>query len=239
MESKIKEMKRKIFVWTIVTLITLLCIVQTTSAGTISGYILEPYHNDSIEYACVCGNDTCDETNSAGYYELTGVTGGPHTIIACIAIYYCNTTTASEGDTNVNITLTIEREKTNESVPILDEHAYEMLMESWGSRFHWTNETNCGEMTSQNMSYNFTLFGMAISEPYVNIMGSLFFLFLFSMPFLMMYLRQENVLIPSISGMILGGMILGFLPAEYHLPAIAFIALSITGVLYIALKERT
>lgn len=232
-------MNRKVnFIGIFVSFILFL-VVSTASAGTISGYILEPYNSNPVEYACVCGNDTCDETNSAGYYELTGVTGGPHTIIACIAIYYCNTTTASEGDTNKNITLTLEREKTNESVSMLDEEAYEMLMESWGARFHWDNETDCDEMTSQNMSYNFTLFNMAIAEPYVNIMGSLFFFFVFSMPFLMMYLRQENVLIPSINGIILGSMILGFLPAEFHLPAIAFIALSIVGILYIALKERT
>lgn len=223
----------------ILVLLSLLYLVNSISAGSISGYISEPYHNDSIKYACICINDTCTKTDSSGYYILNDITGGPHTIIGCIAQYYCNITTASEGATNANITLTLVREKETDNVSMLNEVAYEMLMESWGAQFHWDNETDCEEMTTQSKTYNFTLFSMAIAEPHIAIMGNLFFLFLFSMPFLMMYLRQENVLIPSISGIMLGSIILGFLPAEYHLPAITFISLSIVGVLYILLKERT
>lgn len=213
--------------------------VQPISAGTISGTITAPYTGDPVQYACVCANDSCDETNAAGQYTIPGVTAGPHTVIACYPSFYCNSTTASEGATNVNLVLDIAREKETENVDMLDEEPYENLMDSWGSRFYWDNDTDCGDMIMENRTYNFTLFSMTIADPYINIMGNLFFFFLFSMPFLMMYLRQENVLIPSIIGLILGGTILNFLPAEFHLGAVSFIALSITGVLYILLKERS
>jgi hypothetical protein len=213
--------------------------VNPVSAGTISGYVTEPQHNEPVQYVCVWANDSWDKTDANGAYTIPDVTGGPHTVIACIASLYCNTTIASEGATNVNITLALERAKTSENITMLDEEPFEMLMDSWGAKFDWDNETSCDDMATHNNTYNFTLFSMAIAEPHINIMGNLFFFFLFSMPFLMMYLRQENVLIPSIIGLILGGTILNFLPAEFHLGAVSFIALSITGVLYILLKERS
>lgn len=232
-------MKTNKIVWVLVLLIVLAGATNSVSAGTISGYVTEPQHNEPVQYVCVWANDSWGKTDANGAYTIPDVTGGPHTVIACIASFYCNTTIASEGATNVNITLGLERAKTSENITMLDEKPFEMLMDSWGAKFDWDNETSCDDMATHNNTYNFTLFSMAIAEPHINIMGNLFFFFLFSMPFLMMYLRQENVLIPSINGLILGSIILGFLPAEFHLPAVAFISLSIVGVMYIALKERS
>jgi hypothetical protein len=61
---------------------------------------------------------------------------------------------------------------------------------------------------------------------------------IFSIPFIMQWLMQGNSIVPAVSGMVLGVLIISLLPAEYYLVAVTFIALSILAVIYSLLKER-
>jgi hypothetical protein len=61
---------------------------------------------------------------------------------------------------------------------------------------------------------------------------------IFSIPFIMQWLMQGNSIVPAVSGMVLGVLIITLLPADYYLVAVTFIALSILAVIYSLLKER-
>ncbi|MDD3098873.1 MAG: PKD domain-containing protein [Bacilli bacterium] len=71
------------------------------------------------------------------------------------------------------------------------------------------------------------IFGLA--EPYTDLIGGMFYLFLFGVPYLIMWIRQKNLTIPSIIGVIFGSWMLVQLPAAYMLPAIGVLALAIAG----------
>ena len=74
-------------------------------------------------------------------------------------------------------------------------------------------------------------------SPYSAKLGNLALLIIFAIPFLMMWIRQQNSLIPAIAGMILGSFIIAWLPEEYHLAAMGFIGLSILAVIFGLVKE--
>lgn len=69
----------------------------------------------------------------------------------------------------------------------------------------------------------------AISAPYEDIIGAFFMLFVFGVIFIMLWLITKNVTVPCIIGIIFGAFILLYLPDGYYGPAIAIMAISITG----------
>lgn len=73
---------------------------------------------------------------------------------------------------------------------------------------------------------------------YRDFIGDLFFVFLFGIIFVMMWIRQESVVIPATIGVMLGGVMIAMLPAEWHRIATAFIMLGVVGVLYTIYKSR-
>jgi len=93
-------------------------------------------------------------------------------------------------------------------------------------------------MWGNSSSFGWVNFTSAVSAPFTNQVGNMFFLFIFAIPFLMQWLRQENMVIPCVIGIMLGGTMLGFMPAGYHLAGVALLALSVTGILYTVYKER-
>jgi len=78
----------------------------------------------------------------------------------------------------------------------------------------------------------------AIEGWYTDGMGAFFYVFVFSIPFVIQYLRQGTMIIPSILGIITAGFLFMYVPAEYELVAIAFIALGVLGVVWGVVKER-
>ena len=125
----------------------------------------------------------------------------------------------------------IVRTKTNETLSTLDDSAYEYMLNAF------TGQTE-GGVINESATPNFLRFAEGITLPFTAIVGNLFFALFFAAFFYMMWLRQENILIPSTIGIITGGLLLGFAPAEFRLAAILFISLSIFGVIYMLLKER-
>ena len=78
----------------------------------------------------------------------------------------------------------------------------------------------------------------AIEGWYTDGMGAFFYVFVFSIPFVIQYLRQGTMIIPSVLGIITAGFLLMYVPAEYELVAVAFIALGVLGVIWGVVKER-
>ena len=79
---------------------------------------------------------------------------------------------------------------------------------------------------------------VSLSAPYTAIVGNIFFVFLWGLPMVILWIRQESLLIPSMYGLIMGGLLLAFLPAGFAATASAMIVLSVMGILYIFYKER-
>jgi len=60
---------------------------------------------------------------------------------------------------------------------------------------------------------------------------------IFAIPFLMAWIMDMNVTLPSVMGIITGGFIFWRLPEQYQLIAIGFIAMSVIAIIYSLLKE--
>lgn len=125
----------------------------------------------------------------------------------------------------------IQRTKTNKTITNIDDTAYYTLLNALSGQVE-------GEPINESTVPNFLKFAESITTPYTNIVGNLFFMIFFSAFFLMIWIRQENLAIPSTIGIITGGYILGFAPPEFRLTAVLFISLSIFGIIYMLLKER-
>jgi len=126
----------------------------------------------------------------------------------------------------------VVRTKTDEYVDTIDDSAYYALLNAL------VGQTFEGPI-NESAEPDFIEFGKSVTIPYTNILGSLFFVIFFGAFFIMMWLRQGNIMIPSTIGIIVGGVLLKYAPAEFRLPAILFISFNIFGIIYTLLKERS
>ena len=75
-------------------------------------------------------------------------------------------------------------------------------------------------------------FIQGLSKPFTDIIGAWFYLALFAVPYFIIWIRQKNVIIPSILGVMFGAWVLVMLPASALPAAIGILTLAITGGLY-------
>ena len=68
--------------------------------------------------------------------------------------------------------------------------------------------------------------------PYFNAFGTWFFLLLFAVPYLIIWVRQKNIIIPSILGVLFAAWILVQFPSAAVLPTIGILVLAISGGIY-------
>jgi len=86
------------------------------------------------------------------------------------------------------------------------------------------------ENFSNNMSWdNFTAM---IVAPYFTLLGNLFYLLILGIPLFMLWIRQENIILPVTIGFIIGLVGWNYLPPEYHAVSVLFLGLSIAGILF-------
>ena len=85
---------------------------------------------------------------------------------------------------------------------------------------------------------NVTTWASALSDPYKDRMGMTFFGIIFILPFIAMWIRGSNTIIPSILGMILGGFIWAYMPEKFVHMAYLFIIISIAGVIYGIFRQK-
>jgi hypothetical protein len=119
------------------------------------------------------------------------------------------------------------RPKASATVQVEPTEAYTAVMQAIGGNASFT-----GSFPS------FLTIIAASLTPYTAVFGNIALVIVFLIPFLMMWLMQRNLTLPGVIGIVLGGIIYTRLPSEYQLVSIAFIALSITAIIYSLLKER-
>lgn len=134
----------------------------------------------------------------------------------------------------VGISTAAYNERPTPSVTIapVDTTGYNSLIDSFGG-----NETPEDEDAAE---INWTGMVEAIASPYVDLMGVMFYLMAFSIPFISMWIAQEKTWVPLGSGILLIGFATmnGWIPAEYQMPILVFVALSIAAVVWVLLRDR-
>lgn len=81
-------------------------------------------------------------------------------------------------------------------------------------------------------------FGKAMANPYTRMIGAIFYLFIFGIPLMMMYIRQDNMTLPTTLLILFGSMIIMMLPPQWQIIAGAILTLGFVGILFKLYKER-
>jgi hypothetical protein len=120
----------------------------------------------------------------------------------------------------------------SETIAPVETAGYNSLIDSFGG-----DESPEDEDAAE---INWTGMVEAIASPYVDLMGVMFYLMAFSIPFISMWIAQEKTWIPLGAGILLVGFatMSGWIPAEYQMPIIIFVALSIAAVIWMLLRDR-
>lgn len=89
---------------------------------------------------------------------------------------------------------------------------------------------------SEDPDYESFLF--ALTMPHTSIIGSLFYVILYGVPFLFIWIGQGSAKIPAVLGCMLAPVMLGAFNADYIGISVLLILLTLFGVIYTLYKER-
>ena len=111
-------------------------------------------------------------------------------------------------------------ETSAQTVPTFSDTSYQMLLDS--------------------IDYppNMEDFGKAMVHPFVQMVGVIFYLFIFGIPLTMMYIRQDNMTLPTTLLLLFGSIIIFMLPPQWQIIAGALMTLGFVGILFKLYKER-
>lgn len=97
-------------------------------------------------------------------------------------------------------------------------------------------DAHFNELITSNFNLsNMTSVGAA---PYTDVFGQIFWGFIFSLIFVMLWIRQEDVTIPSLLGFVIGGSIWTLMPPEWVSFAMSLTVISLFGIAYSLIKGR-
>jgi len=96
-------------------------------------------------------------------------------------------------------------------------------------------DKNFDNLTSSNLTLsNLTAVGAA---PYEDIVGPIFWGFLFAVIFGMLWITMEDVTVPALLGMIIGGSIWSLMPGEWVKIGMSLTIISMASLVYSYLKK--
>ena len=157
--------------------------------------------------------DSVDQTNPYDNYT--------HTFSAGFG-YYAVTVNATNANGTDLYTWGIWEniETTADTIPTFSDTSYQMLLDS--------------------IDYppDMEDFGKAMAHPFVEMVGVIFYLFIFGIPLLMMYIRQDNMTLPTTLLLLFGSIIIFMLPPQWQIIAGALMTLGFVGILFKLYKER-
>jgi len=211
--------------------IMLLSSMLSAAAPAIDSQLNNATNDDStyiaINYSqCVLFTVTANEpiTSWAWYANGADQSRNATNITLCYTRWgYHNLTvnaTNPNGSAEAEYRVWVNRELETGTQAEVNETGFEMLEDSFEGEPSWTDFTD------------------AIAFPYTRMIGSIFFLFLFGLPLLMIYIRQDAINIPATIMFMFGAVILFLLPEQWLLIGEALMALALFGAMYKIYKER-
>ena len=100
------------------------------------------------------------------------------------------------------------------------------------------NETPHTDMLTAVGNDDFEGFFGSVSDIFTNVMGTVFYLALFGIYFVMVWIRQEGVSMPMVLLFSLGTVLLGFVTESFVQGILALVVICATAVFYSLFKER-
>ena len=211
--------------------IILIAPMLSAAAPVIDSQANDATNDDStyiaINYSqCVLFTVTANETITSWAWHANGIDQSRNVanITLCYTRWgYHNLTanaTNANGSAGAEYRVWVHRELETTPQAEVDETGYEMIEASFEGEPSWTDFTD------------------GIAFPYTAMMGNIFFLFLFGLPLLMIYIRQDAINIPATIMFMFGAVILFLLPAQWLLIGEALMALALFGAIYKIYKER-
>lgn len=100
------------------------------------------------------------------------------------------------------------------------------------------NDTGAFDVIENNGTFSLENITTGISISYTSLLGNFFYFFCFGVPILMIWIRTESVVIPTILGMLIGSFTFTFLPPEYEYAAMIFMILAIAGMFTVIFRSK-
>ena len=134
--------------------------------------------------------------------------------------------TVTNGTATVTSTAYPIRAAASVTVAPVDTAAYVALIDAMGGNVTPTNETDA--------TINFTGIVEGGMLPYTNAMGIFAWFILLVIPFTMLWIVQGKAWIPLVLGLMVASaaLMMGYIPADYAMPVMAFIGLSVAAIVY-------
>jgi hypothetical protein len=82
------------------------------------------------------------------------------------------------------------------------------------------------------LDMNVTGLATQIPYPFTTLIGNMFYLIIFAIPFIFVWINTGELTMPTVMFLVLGWMVIGFVPGEFHYIIWVAIAASIGGALY-------
>ena len=198
----------------------------TAYNNSVSGVTLYPHvqHSGSIQF-----NVTVNESvNYTWYKDGTSISNN-----------FDNYTTSWTGPGQKNIS--VFASNPNGTTELLSWFPLvEQAMAGFGDEIDELNMTPYNSIlnvvSSEDPDYEAFLF--ALSQPHTNIIGSLFYVILYGVPFLFIWIGQGSAKIPAVLGCMLAPVMLGAFNPDYIGISVLLILLTLFGLIYTLYKER-
>lgn len=97
-------------------------------------------------------------------------------------------------------------------------------------------DKNFNNLTNSN--FDPTNMSQVASSPFTDIVGNVFWGFIFVVIFIMLWLRSEDITIPALLGLIIGGSLWTMMPPEWTQMAASLTVISFAGLIYSLIKGR-
>jgi len=90
-----------------------------------------------------------------------------------------------------------------------------------------------------NSSLNITNMSTIAVTPYTGVFGDVFWGLLFGSIFMVMWIRMEDITVPSLLGLVIGGSMWGYMPDSWVSAAMSLTVISFAGLVYSIIKARS
>jgi hypothetical protein len=125
------------------------------------------------------------------------------------------------------------RNKTSTTMTTIPTEPYNAIVNAFGDP-NPANESEAGINITQMLGAS-----AGTASVYTYLLGNLAMVIILAIPFVLMWLMQSDIIIPATAGIFCGGFFIYWLPSEYWIVPVIFIALGITAVIYSLLTKRS